>query len=111
MDSCPWVAEPAQDPVFFNERIRNGRQPKTLSGPVLEQTANYLLGFCVSTNTLFLKEYQSSSLNVEVLFNAMLNAARNPVESCFMPTSFFLHNVCKIECWHLDANLAQIQVS
>ena len=80
MDSCPWVAEPAQDPVFFNERIRNGRQPKTLSGPVLEQTANYLLGFCVSTNTLFLKEYQSSSLNDEVLFNAMLNAARNPVE-------------------------------
>ena len=50
------------------------------SGPVLEKIANYLLGFCVSINTLFLKEYQSCSSNNEVLFNAMLNAARNPVE-------------------------------
>ena len=88
---CRWPGSVHDAKVFanssFNQKLVSGEIPKTklsVCFPGSENLPNYVIGDPVYPLKPFcMKEYATCSSNEEVIFNALLRAARNPIECAF----------------------------
>ncbi|XP_065654573.1 putative nuclease HARBI1 [Hydra vulgaris] len=123
---CMWPESVHDAKVFANSsinmKLRNAILPQTFQKPtkkaekipknLIGDPAYPLLPFCM-------KEYKHCSNNEEVIFNNMLRAARNPIESAFDRLKarwgiltrrvFVLHNICEKTNSYVDDDLAKSQ--
>ena len=131
---CRWPRSVHDAKVFanssFNQKLVSGEIPKTklsVCFPGSENLPNYVIVDPAYPLTPFcMKEYATCSSNEDVIFNALLRAARNPIECAFgrlkarwsvltkkvdlkiesvpvvVDTCFVLHNYCEINKSYLE---------
>ena len=85
---CTWPGSVHDAKVFTNSKIaemlRENTMIQTVQNFVFEKVPNYLLGDpAYPLKPYLMKEYGHCKSNQEVLFNAMLRSARNPIECAF----------------------------
>ena len=88
---CRWPGSVHDAKVFanssFNKKLVSGQMPKTHVSvwfPGSETLSNYVIGDPAYPLTPFcMKEYDTCASNEQVMFNALLRAARNPIECAF----------------------------
>ena len=137
---CRWPGCVHDAKVFansrVNEKLQNGSLPVTYQQliPGRTKVGSYLIGDPAYPLTPYcMKEYDSCTINAQVVFNNMLRSARNPIECAFgrlkarwgfltrkvdlklslVPTAvyacFVLHNICEQHMYYLDPELVQNQ--
>ena len=139
---CRWPGSVHDAKVFanssFSKKLVSGQMPKThvsVCFPGSETLPNYVIGDPAYSLTPFcMKEYDTCASNEQVMFNALLRAARNPIECAFgrlkarwsiltkkvdlkiesvpvvVYACFVLHNYCEINKSYLDEDLVRCQM-
>ena len=87
---CRWPGSTHDAKVFakssINQKLKNGELPKTLQTilPGCDKIPNYLIGDPAYPLTPFcMREFDSCTADEQVVFDGLLQTARNPIESAF----------------------------
>lgn len=138
---CRWPGSVHDAKVFanssINQKLVSGQIPMTKLSifPGSQKIPNYVIGDPAYPLTPFcMKEYATCASNEEVIFNALLRAARNPIECAFgrlkarwsvltkkvdlkiesvpvvVYACFVLHNYCEMNKSYVDEDLLRCQM-